>query len=351
MSSEREAMVLRHATGWTRSDHVRRVRLEGPEAFEALDRICPLELYLRNGQMMQTVFLDTDGAILADVLVCNDDDEFILCVEGPGPEELMGYLEEHTAGTDTQIVSLEDSHALVSLNGPWAWEVMSELAGATLIGLPYMTFYHAGSWVCMRAGKTGEFGYDILVPTDEVDALLEKLDALTARFDLAEVGLAALDQCALENCFFSIRHEGTVTRDPRELQLHWRLSMRKEHVASAALARAATQPPKVRTTTLLGTSAMEPGDTVFLDGEPVGRIASGGYCWHRKEHVALALVQTRLAHPGIADFRVGEADQAPARSVAPPVLNNRSLYVSPQLHSYATRDEVAFPPLVLEGWP
>ena len=34
-----------------------------------------------------------------------------------------------------------------------------------------------------------------------------------------------------------------------------------------------------------------------------------------------------------------------ARSVSPPTLNNRSLFVSPQLHSYATRSGIELPPL------
>lgn len=351
MNGEREAMVLRHRTGWTRADHVHRVRLAGPQAYEALDGICPRELYLRNGQMMQSVLLDPDGRVFADLLVCNDDDEFILCVEGPDRAGLMAYLAEHTAPADVELVDLDESHRIVSLNGPWAWEVMSELAGATLIGLPYMTFYHAGSWVCMRAGKTGEFGYDILAPAEEVDPLIAALEGLAERLGVAEVGLEALDQCALENCFFSIRREGAVTRDPRELQLHWRLSTTKQHLAAEALARPAAEPPRLRTSTLLGAEAMQVADEVFLDGHPVGRVANAGYCWHRAEHVALALIETRLAQPGIATFRVGSADGPVARSVAPPVLNNRSLYINPQLHSYATRDEVDFPPLVLEGWP
>jgi glycine cleavage system aminomethyltransferase T len=351
MSSEREAIALRHSVGWTRSDHIRCVRLEGPGAFDALDRVCPRELYLRNGQMLLTVFLNPEGQVIADVLVCNDDDEFILCVEGMDDAALTGFLQEHTGRTDTQIVSLAESHAVVSLNGPYSWEVLSELAGATLIGLPYMTFYHAGSWAVMRSGKTGEYGYDILLPVGEVDGLLDQLDSLKEKFEIVEIGLDALDQCALENCFFSIRREGAATRDPRQLQLHWRFSSRKQYVGSDSLGHTADQPITHRTTTLIAAEAMNAGDEVYLDGKIVGKIANAGHCWHRSESIALALIEARVAYPGIDGFCVGAVDGAAARSVSPPALNNRSLYMNPQIHSFAMRDEVDFPPLVLEGWP
>ena len=73
---------------------------------------------------------------------------------------------------------------------------------------------------------------------------------------------------------------------------------------------------------------------------------NAGWSTTRGDCVALALVGVRWAHPGIDAFTVlHAADAVPARSMTPPVLNNRSLFVSPQLHTYATRAEVAMPPL------
>ena len=37
-----------------------------------------------------------------------------------------------------------------------------------------------------------------------------------------------------------------------------------------------------------------------------------------------------------------------ARSLSAPAINNRSLYVDPQRHSYQARSDGSFPPLVLE---
>ena len=60
--------------------------------------------------------------------------------------------------------------------------------------------------------------------------------------------------------------------------------------------------------------------------------------------VASAVVELPLAVPGISGLTAGGHA---ARTSSPPVLNNRSLYVSPQRHTWAERGSPQFPPLVL----
>ncbi|MCP5067184.1 MAG: hypothetical protein GY946_11515, partial [bacterium] len=82
-------------------------------------------------------------------------------------------------------------------------------------------FFGEEDCYCFRAGKTGEYGYDLLVPHAQYDPLHDKLQDIGRAFDMQPVGLAALDQCALENWFFNIRREGQLGLTPLELQ-RWR---------------------------------------------------------------------------------------------------------------------------------
>jgi glycine cleavage system aminomethyltransferase T len=156
------------------------------------------------------------------------------------------------------------------------------------------------------------------------------------------VSLEALDQCALENWFFNIRREGREDVTPIELQLQWRVSYRKEFTGSTSLAARRAKGPAVRLTCVIAKGEVSAGDEVMIGGERVGAIVNAGYSDVRGDWVALALLDRSVAYPGI-ECRVG---QAAARTVSPPVLQNRSLVVSPQLHSYATRAEYPAPPLV-----
>ena len=82
---------------------------------------------------------------------------------------------------------------------------------------------------------------------------------------------------------------------------------------------------------------------IAIDYTRRGRVLSAGESSVLGQWVAVALIDLALAVPGLPGFRVGERS---GRSLSPPVLNNRSLHVSPQRHTWADREAAALPPLV-----
>jgi glycine cleavage system aminomethyltransferase T len=331
--------AIRNSVALSRMEHVGCLRISGEDAFDVLDRICPKDLYLRDGQMLHTLLLSERAFPLADLYVCRDDDDYILLAEGMGPGGIEDFVRNFAPGSPR--IFFEDlslSHALLSLNGPYAWEILGELLGPEVIGLPYLTFYRIGRFVCFRAGKTGEYGYDLLVPSGEAGAVEERLMEIGRAFDIGRAGLDALDQCAMENWFFNIRREGRVEVTPIELQLQWRVSYRKSYVGSKALSERRRAGPTERLTCVLSETALAAGDPVEHEDRKAGRMVNAGFSSMRGDWVGLALVEISLAFPGL---RFGAV-----RTVSPPVLNNRSLHVSPQAHSYRTRHEDFFPPVV-----
>jgi glycine cleavage system aminomethyltransferase T len=250
---------------------------------------------------------------------------------------------------------------LLGLDGPYAWEILAELMGPEAIGLPYMTYFEADGRTCFRTGKTGEYGYYVLMDRDECDAVEKKLESLVPTLDIVPVGLEALDQCALENWFFNIRREGQFDANPLELQLQWRVSYRKEYVGSAALAECRASGPRTRLTCLLAPDEIRSGDRVMAhraiassggrEGE-IGSIVNAGFSQPMEGWVGLALIDTPFAYSGINQFVALSGDrEVSLLTTSPPVLNNRSLYVSPQIHNYATRHEHEFPPIAVKGLP
>jgi aminomethyltransferase len=346
MSIAEECLALRESVAISRLDTLTHVRIRGAGAWERLDRVLPGRLKLRDGQLLLTLLLDDDATPLADAYLGWDDEEFFLLADGVSPDALLTHLRQHLPAEDG--FELEDrsaSHAIVTLDGPYAWELLGAGLDPEAVGLPYLSFYHGDGWLCYRAGRTGEFGYGIIVPAGDAAALDARLEAAGPAFDARRAGRQALDQCALENWFFNVRREGSAGVTPIELQLQWRVTYDKEYVGADALRRRRQEGPHQRLTTLLALADIAVGDDVTLDGKSAGRIVNAGFSPVRGDWVALALLDTACAHPGISAFRAG-AEGVPCRSVAPPVLNNRSLGVSPQLHSYQTRGDIVFPDLV-----
>jgi aminomethyltransferase len=262
-----------------------------------------------------------------------------------GPE-LCAHVDAHATGS-IEVTDLTSTHAMLSLDGPYAWELFAEVEGPEVIGQPYMSFFHAERFTAFRIGKTGEYGYYLLTPREQVDELRGQLLDRGARFDVVVADLEALDQCALENWFFNIRREGQADVSPVELQLQWRVSYKKSFVGSDGLAerrRAATR----RIVQCVADTALAVGAEVAHRDQTIGTILNAGFSPTRGDWVGMALVDRAYSHPGIDAYTVRDGDRAIAiRTIAAPAVNNRSLYINPQIHSYQTRREVMYPPLVL----
>ncbi|CAN5669458.1 aminomethyltransferase family protein [soil metagenome] len=343
---ERALLALRTGVTMTRSDHFRAFRFSGGEAaWETVNALCSGDLFLRDGQVAHTLWLDERAHPLADVYVARDDDTFVILAESRG-EDLFTHARSQLRD-GAVLDDLTPTHRILSLNGPFAWELLGRIVGAEVIGLPYLNLFHlAGGWA-FRAGKTGEFGYDLLVANDAAAKLETRLLTDGERFDLVTAELDVLDQCALENWFFNVRKEGRLDVTPFELQLQWRTTTKRAFIGSAALEahRIAGIRRRLVMMTAADTGVIAQGNAVHLFGENVGVVANAGYSPLRRQWVALALVDVGWAHPGIDAFEVMTPNgRVAARTVTPPLPNNLSLHVNLQRHAYATRDEIVLPP-------
>ena len=322
---------LRHSVGLSVREHVGCLRVAGDAAFDALDAVCPRNLYLHDGRALHTLLLDAQAHVLADLIVARDDDEYLVFTEGLGVPDLIAHLREHCPRPqDLALEDLSATHAVVGLDGPYAWELVAEIAGAGVIGAPFLSLFQAENGIlALRGGKTGEYGYDLLVPRPDLEGWLRRLRDLGQPLDLVEVGLEALEQCALENWFFNVRREGQADVTPLELQLQWRLSWKKsDFVGANALRQRREDGIRQRLTCIAGEA--RPGDPVRWGTQEVGRVVNAGA---PGSGVSLGLLDLAWAHPGIDGLALG-TDARPARTVCPPVIDNRSLHVNPQRHRY-----------------
>ncbi|HEY8431962.1 MAG TPA: glycine cleavage T C-terminal barrel domain-containing protein [Sandaracinaceae bacterium] len=333
--------AIRTACALARNTTTRAVRLAGEGAREAALWLLPSRLHLRDAQARQSLLLDETGRPLADVVVCADDEDYLLLVDGPG--DPIAHLRAHARG-DVEVRDLSADHDIVEVHGPWAWELVAEVLGSDFLALPYLNFFRLDEGWCVRAGRTGEFGYQLVVDKSASAALVARFLERGADFDLVEVSPEALSLCGFENWFFDAWHvpEGAT---PIELQLQWRLVTDRDFLGRAAID--AHRPHATRTQVcVVSASELSPGAPVTLGRREIGTITRAAFSPARGEWIASALVARELAHGGIDRF---EAGGRPILTVAPPLIDNRSLYVDPRRHSYRARDEVDFGPLVREG--
>ena len=346
MSIEDDVMAVRSSVALSAGDHFSCVRVAGEGAHDLLDRVSPRQLFVRSGQMLHTLLLADDARPLADVYVCCDEDDYLVIAEGMTGAQVADYLARHAHGLAVQCEDLAASHAFVSVDGPFAWELIADVTSPDIIGVPYLSFFRELRFVCFRAGKTGEYGYDLLVTRDALAAVRDQLLTVGRRLDVREVGRDVLDLCALEAGFFNVRREVREGLTPVELQLQWRVTAGRTYPGSA-IVEERRRAPRGRVAMFAAPSQLAIDAAIELAGARVGSVLNCGWSWAREEAIGFALLDTTVSHAGLRGFSCAGVE---VRTISAPPLNNRSLYIDPQRHSWATRDTVAFPPLVRPSW-
>jgi glycine cleavage system aminomethyltransferase T len=346
MSAVDEALGVRTSVTLADGAHIAAVRVGGRDAQDLVDRVSPRPLFARQGQMLHTLLLADDATPIADLYIGCDEDDYVLVAEGMTSEALATYLRAHADGLDAKVIELADTHAFMCVDGPYAWELLAEATSPDVIGLGYMSFYDAGTFTCFRGGKTGEYGYDLLVEKARLAEVRELLLSKGRPLGIREVGLPALEVCQLEAGFFNIRRDVRPGLTPIELQLQWRTSRDRDYPGAKALQ--ARRADVRRRVVLAASEQLLPIDAdVVATGETVGTVLNSGPSPTRGGYLALALIDLPLAHAGLSGF---SCNGIPVATVSAPAVNNRSLYVDPQRHAWATREKVPFPPLVRPAW-
>ncbi|MCB9700218.1 MAG: aminomethyl transferase family protein [Alphaproteobacteria bacterium] len=306
------------------------LRLEGTAAWDVLDRVLPCDLFLRDGQAKQTMWLDpVTGEVLADVLVLADGDVMWLLVDGlPAARVAEVLAAEARAGEELSVELV--ARRWLEVTGPFAWELMGAWDRPALVGLGYLHHVDVDGAICLRGGRTGEYAYDLLVAPDRAEDVLASLSRAGEPLDARRVGPAVVRLAALENWFWVPGHPGFAGLDPLQLQLQWRLSWEKDFPGAEALR--ARRGEGRRLVAFRTEGAPVEGAVVALGGEPVGEVRvvlpdGAGY----------ALIDREWAHPGVPGL---SCEGAPLALVSPPLVVNRSLFVKPQRHRYATRGEI-----------
>jgi aminomethyltransferase len=330
--------AIRNSVAFTEEPDLCCLQLTGRQAFDVFDAVCPCDIFLQDGQMKYTLLLNEDGTPFADIYVCRKGEDAYLLGYGPNVDTLIDWITEHSAeNADFSIIDLSKTYAPLALDGPYAWELCAEVLGPDILGLPYLGMKVSDEVLVFRAGQTGEYGYHLLVPTDQKNAWLEKLHTAGSVFEMAHANEAARAQCALENFFFDINREGQYGLTPFELQLQWRLSAQKAVYPGAEAIRTRRQSGWTRRLTCFSTPDPVKVDTaVVCDDEVVGHILAVGYSPVRGDYVGKALLRRPYWHAGLDVFQV---QGCPLKTLSPPAVDNLSWNISPYNDSFHTREK------------
>lgn len=329
MPIQYEGIMAEHL--WTRAhaglfdvSHMGQLQIIGDGAAEAMERLVPGDISaLAPGRMRYSLLLAEDGGILDDLMITNTGHHLYVVVNGAVKWDDIAFLRENLPDEIT-INHIEDA-ALLALQGPKAAEALARIGiGPAQPGWPVPTdlcFMEAGAFDwngvplgISRSGYTGEDGFEISVPAEQVAALA---DALSAEAEVKPIGLGARDSLRLEAGLPLYGHDLDPSVDPVEGNAAFAVSRRRREEGgfngADRILKALEDGParKLVGFAVEGRMPVREGAPVYAGENQVGRITSGGFAPSLGAPIAMGLVDSAHAAHGtvlqaeVRDKRVG----------------------------------------------
>ena len=279
-------------------------------AARALERLTPADILgLAEGRQRYALLTGGQGGILDDVMVANMGDHLFLVVNAANAAADRAHLEATLA--DACRIEVMGDRALIALQGPEAGAAIAALEPQTqamrFMDVRAVTLAGA-ECLAMRAGYTGEDGFEISVPAESAEGVA---DALLGTEAVRLAGLGARDTLRLEAGLCLHGQDIDADTTPVEAALDWSIGRARRPGAAREggfpgaariLAELGTGPARRRVgLRVTGRAPIRAGAEVFdraARGAAVGRVTSGGFGPSVGAPVAMGYVPPGLAEAG-----------------------------------------------------
>lgn len=300
LSVKDEQESVRTAAGLFDVSHMGRYEVRGPAAGEFLQGLVTNDLgRLEPDHAQYNLLCLPDGGIVDDLVVYRRPGDWWVVVNAANREKDMAWLRQHEPA-GIEIVDRSSEVSLLALQGPKAADILP-VEGIDLTALPS---FGVGSGrvagvasVISRTGYTGEDGFELFVPTDQVASVWDALVEAGAK----PCGLAARDVCRLEAGLRLYGSDMDQDTNPYEAGLGWTVKLDKgDFVGRPALQRVKAEGPRRQLVGLASSDRTIPrhGATVSRGESVIGTVTSGTYSFWLRRAIAMAKIDAGAASVG-----------------------------------------------------
>jgi glycine cleavage system T protein (aminomethyltransferase) len=306
-----EHLAVRNSVGLFDVSHMGDIRLHGPQALDAVQRMTFNDASrLAVNQAQYSALLYPAGTFVDDVIVHRlAPDDFLLVINAGTREKDFSWVCDAAQPFDCAVENLSDAYTQIAIQGPNGWRTLQKLTGADLTQVKFYWFTHGTvcdlpNTLIARTGYTAEDGFEIYIPSDEPTSIRvwHALLAAGEEFGILPCGLGARNTLRLEGALSLYGHEISDTITPWEARLDRFVKMDKgDFIGRDTLARQFQTGPK---TILVGLEAVERGiprdgyPVTAPDGRRIGAVTSGSPAPFLKKNIALAYVPVEYSAEG-----------------------------------------------------
>ena len=258
------------------------VRMTGEDRVTFLQGIVSNDVKaLRPGEGCAATLLTEQGRIVADLRVYALDTAFLLDVDARIKDKVIETLSRFIIADDVEMEDLSATQTTIALQGPLSVQVLAAAGVSVSLDKP---FQHCETPLAdtlvriLRASDTGADGYEIFVPSIQVEAVWQVLLEAGGPLGLRPVGLAALNILRVEAGIPWYGLDMDERRIVLEVGLEHAISFKKgcylgQEVVERASARGHVN-RKLSGLLVQGDILPDSGDKVFHEAQEVGWVTS-----------------------------------------------------------------------------
>lgn len=261
-----------------------------------------------HGKALYTCMCNEHGGIIDDLIVYQRaSDNYRLVLNSATREKDIAWLRDKSQGFAVGLQERVDL-AILAIQGPQSIvKTSSVLSAAELDAVSTLTHFECvdvDRWFFARTGYTGEVGFEIILPKDDIVSLWNRL----LQADVKPCGLAARDTLRMEAGMLLYGQDMDETTTPLESGLAWTIRWEPEDRNFIGMGALVSQKHhgvtrKMVGLTLLDKGIMRHGQRVILANGTEGVITSGGYSPTRDKSIAFARVPVEIGEQVMVEVR------------------------------------------------
>jgi folate-binding protein YgfZ len=289
---------------------------------------------LRVGEGCYAALITAKGKMQSDMNIYSLPDELLLDFEPGLTAGVSQRLEKYVIADDVQIIDVAPNYGLLSVQGPKAGSVIGEVGFGDELPVKPFGFVRKpetdfGEVHVMSRSRLGTSGYDLLVATDQVEALKKKLVAGAKSVGGWECGAEAFEIARIEAGIPRFGADMDENTNPLEAGLETRaISFNKGcYIGQEVISRIHTYSEVAKA--LRGLRLADElnhlpgkGDKLFHDGKEAGFVTSATVSPRMNAKIALGYIKREANQPGTElILRTGEGESR-AQIVELPFVKN-----------------------------
>src|SRR6266581_4017211 len=196
---DEEYWSVRRSAGITDLSHMGRLSIEGKDRAAFLNGLLSNDISkAKEGTGIHSVLLNTKARVLADLYLHHETDRIVMDTGEKPSGQVKQILDQFIITEDVRIEDLNEKTVLLSVQGPESKQILKEMFKMNVEDLGPLQSRNLGPSLIIARDRTGQGGYDIVLPRDEAEAVWQGFLLKGGELGIRPVGFNALEILRLE---------------------------------------------------------------------------------------------------------------------------------------------------------